>query len=80
MNYIIEYSKKDKDGKYSQWKMIKGVKDKQYNITGLEGGNKYMFHVVAVNKIGRSDPGKKEFEVLDRVEKKTDLCKCNGFV
>ncbi|KAK3738515.1 hypothetical protein QZH41_012035, partial [Actinostola sp. cb2023] len=67
MKYNIEYSKQDEDGKYVHWTTIKGVRDKHHNITGLEGGNKYMFHVAAVNKMGRSDPGKKEFEVADSV-------------
>lgn len=61
----------DKDGKYVHWTTIKDVSGNQYNITGLDRGSKYKFHVIAKNSRGRSEPGKKEFKISDEVKTPT---------
>lgn len=66
-HYVIEYSKMDKDGKYVHWTTIKDVSGNARNITGLDEGSKYKFHVIAENKRGRSEPGEKDFIITDSV-------------
>ncbi|XP_031568335.1 neural cell adhesion molecule 2-like isoform X2 [Actinia tenebrosa] len=65
VTYVIEYSKQDDDGKYVYWVTVKNITGKQYNVTGLQRGNKYQFRVVGVNRMGQSDAGEKEFLVTE---------------